>query len=99
MPEAKCPNCSGSMVPRKSKSGDWFFVCVKYPSCRGTRSIYFDRPDPFYAVANSGAMIAASLDRLLDWLKSQEDEADGNSVSHVKRIDRCLADYWKGKAR
>lgn len=37
---AKCPICESVMVVRKNKkTGDEFYGCCKYPSCRGTRRV------------------------------------------------------------
>lgn len=100
MTEAECPKCDGEMVPRKrERDQEWFFVCKKYPQCRGIRKIYFDKPDSNYDVANSGRMIAAAIDRLVEQLKEPEEResAKRDSVSHVRRIDKCVTDYWRNK--
>ena len=86
------------MNPKQNKLGDWFFVCTRYPQCRGTRSIYIDRPDPFYAVANGLAVLSNEL-KLSREQSQGRGEALGNSIQHVTRIDRVVADYWRSKAR
>lgn len=99
MTEARCPKCSGDMSPRQNKNKEWFFVCLRYPECRGVTNIYFGRPDPFYAVANGLGVLAGSVERLVEALTAEDrSEAAGESVQHVQRVDRCLADYWKGRA-
>jgi restriction system protein len=35
----KCPNCSGELVQRKSKTGNFFMGCSNYPSCTYTENI------------------------------------------------------------
>ncbi|VAW37376.1 NERD domain protein [hydrothermal vent metagenome] len=37
-----CPFCNSEMVIRKSKAGDEFWGCPKFPKCRGTRNIVED---------------------------------------------------------
>lgn len=37
----RCPNCNTEMAPRKNKAtGEYFFGCMNYPNCQGTRSLY-----------------------------------------------------------
>jgi len=36
-PSSGCPTC-GSAMNRIHGSNGWFFSCVKYPSCRGSRN-------------------------------------------------------------
>ncbi|MCU9601749.1 restriction endonuclease [Pallidibacillus thermolactis] len=35
----KCPNCSGELVQRKSKTGNLFMGCSNYPSCTYTENV------------------------------------------------------------
>lgn len=38
--KATCPNCKLGMVPRKNRlTGEWFFGCQAFPTCRGTLSL------------------------------------------------------------
>ena len=97
MNEVKCPKCNANMTPCKRKRR-FYFACVRN-DCDGTRSIHVGaQPAPDYAVANAISGLTATVERLVEQLKS-EDLALRGSISHVKRIDVCIADYWKGKAR
>ena len=38
--QTTCPKCGGAMVERSnSRTGDTFWGCAKFPSCRGTRKV------------------------------------------------------------
>ena len=42
-----CPECASPMVLRvNSRTGEEFYGCLNYPSCRGTREVNKAQADP-----------------------------------------------------
>jgi restriction system protein len=39
LPEKACPTCSAPMKKRESHTGNEFWGCATYPTCKGTRSV------------------------------------------------------------
>ena len=92
MDKVVCHICNSAMTPCKSEENVWYFGCSKR-GCQGARRIYFSSED--------ARMIVAAIDRLTEQLKPTEDRESAlrESVQHVKKLDTCVADYWKGRAR
>jgi len=44
--DEKCPNCGAYLVIRKSRTGEEFYGCGKYPKCKFTRPMELNLPCP-----------------------------------------------------
>lgn len=65
--ELECPDCGSVMELRENRRGGFFYGCIEYPSCAGTRPAYSDGTpvlDPNPTTLRARAMAALALQRL-----------------------------------